>query len=240
MSSAYRAVLTVGSAACVTVGAGLLALAVTMSAQNRPLPADFGRLPVTASGASAATPAPAVTPPPTPASAASASTATTTTVGTTDRAPTARVTPAPPSAVAIPAIGVRAAVLAVHAVNGVLGVPGDPRELGWWADGAPAGAATGTVVLDGHVDSAVSGEGALFDLTRLQVGDAVLVTTTPGRTVRFVVTARRTYLKVDGLPPDLFRTDGPPGLVLITCGGPFDRSARSYLDNIVVFASPAA
>jgi hypothetical protein len=214
MSAASRAGLTVGAAACVTVGAGLLALAVTLSAHNRPLPDDFGRVPVV--------------------------TESTGTAATTTRPTTARVTSAPPSAVAIPAIGVRAPVVAVRAIHGVLGVPGDPRELGWWADGAAAGAARGTVVLDGHVDSAVSGEGALFDLTRLQVGDAVVVTTTPGQTVRFVVTARRRYLKAAGLPPDLFRTDGPPRLVLITCGGPFDRSARSYLDNIVVFASPAA
>lgn len=232
MSSGYRAALTFGAGACVTVGAGLLALAVTLSAQNRPLPADFGRLPaVTTSVRAAPTTPRAVSPPTTSASS---------TTVTTTRGPTAQVTPAPPSSVAIPAIGVRASVLPVHAVDGVLGVPEDPRELGWWADGATAGAATGTVVLDGHVDSAVSGEGALFDLTRLQIGDAVVVTTTPGQTVRFVVTARRRYLKVDGLPADLFRTDGPPRLVLITCGGPFDRSARSYLDNIVVFASPAA
>lgn len=211
MSSAYRAAITIGAAACVTVGAGLLALAVTLSAQNRPLPADFGPLPVVTPSGVAAT-----------------------------RVPAARVTSAPPSAVAIPAIGVKASVVAVHAVHGVLGVPGDPLELGWWADGAAAGAPTGTVVLDGHVDSAVSGEGALFDLTRLRVGDTVLVTTTKAQTARFVVTARRRYLKADGLPPDLFRADGPPRLVLITCGGPFDRSARSYLDNIVVFASPAA
>lgn len=219
MTSAYRAVLTLGSAACVTVGAGLLALAVTLSAQDRPPPADFGRLPATTPSATPSAPA------------------------GTARAGTARAmtrAPAPPSAVAIPAIGVRASVVAVHAVDGVLGVPDDPRELGWWADGAPVGAATGSTVIDGHVDSAVTGEGALFDLTRLQVGDAVLVTTTPGQTVRFVVTARRRYLKADGLPPDLFRTDGPPRLVVITCGGPFDRSARSYLDNIVVFASPTA
>jgi len=26
--------------------------------------------------------------------------------------------------------------------------------------------------------------------------------------------------------------------VLITCGGPFNAAARSYQDNIVVFASP--
>jgi hypothetical protein len=34
-------------------------------------------------------------------------------------------------------------------------------------------------------------------------------------------------------------TDGPE-LRLITCGGPFDSAARSYLDNIVVFATLAA
>jgi hypothetical protein len=28
-----------------------------------------------------------------------------------------------------------------------------------------------------------------------------------------------------------------PSLRLITCGGPFDRSVRSYEDNVVVYAS---
>jgi hypothetical protein len=37
----------------------------------------------------------------------------------------------------------------------------------------------------------------------------------------------------------LFVPDGPPGLVLITCGGSFDRGVRSYQDNIVVRAVPA-
>ena len=41
----------------------------------------------------------------------------------------------------------------------------------------------------------------------------------------------------DELPvEDIFRWDGEsPDLVLITCGGEFDRTARSYQDNIVVY-----
>lgn len=49
---------------------------------------------------------------------------------------------------------------------------------------------------------------------------------------------QRVYRKTDGLPADLFATAGAPRLVLITCGGTFDRAAASYLDNIVVFAAP--
>ena len=32
---------------------------------------------------------------------------------------------------------------------------------------------------------------------------------------------------------------GPPALVLITCGGDFDRSIRRYRSNVVVTAVPA-
>jgi hypothetical protein len=41
------------------------------------------------------------------------------------------------------------------------------------------------------------------------------------------------------LPPEVFAVGGPPRLVLITCGGAFDRRTRNYADNVVVFAEPA-
>lgn len=242
MKTVVRAVRVRGPVALVTLGAGLVVASAAVAAHDRPPPADFGRLPVVAAPSGSpstrtTTRAPAVTTAKTTARAPAVS-ATAPTAAPVMPTP-GRAAPAPPSTVAISALGVRASVLPVHALNGVLGVPADPRQLGWWADGAPVGAATGVVVIDGHVDSAVSGVGALFDLTGLQVGDSVLVTTTLGQTDRYVVTARRRYLKQDGLPPELFRTDGPAALELITCGGPFDRAARSYLDNIVVFAAPA-
>jgi hypothetical protein len=36
----------------------------------------------------------------------------------------------------------------------------------------------------------------------------------------------------------IFARDGAPQLVLITCGGTFDRTIRSYEDNVVVTAEP--
>ena len=52
------------------------------------------------------------------------------------------------------------------------------------------------------------------------------------------VTARRELGKA-ALPADLFATDGPPRLVLVTCGGRFDRTTRHYTDNVIVYAERA-
>jgi hypothetical protein len=64
----------------------------------------------------------------------------------------------------------------------------------------------------------------------------VLVDRSDGSTLSFTVTG------VDRYPKQTFPTDrvyGPtsePELRLITCGGTFDRSVRSYEDNVVVSA----
>ena len=131
-----------------------------------------------------------------------------------------------------------ATVDSVATVDGQLRVPADPRTVGWWAGGAQPGSRSGTVVLDGHVDSAGSGLGALFHVTALRAGDLVAVTTARSDQVTYRVTARRSYPKTAALPPDLFAASGPPRLVLITCGGQFDRHALSYRDNVVIFATP--
>jgi len=138
----------------------------------------------------------------------------------------------------LPALGVRADVKHVVTTDGVLAVPDNPADVGWWTGSAPAGSSTGSTVIDGHVDSARTGPGALFHLTDLVAGDPISVTTATGLVVHYRVTGRRVFDKHQGLPADLFVTTGPPRLVLITCGGPFDSAARSYLDNIVILASP--
>jgi hypothetical protein len=71
------------------------------------------------------------------------------------------------------------------------------------------------------------------------VGSEVSVTDQAGTVHRYVV-AERFQVDKDELPiEEIFVADGPPGLTLITCGGVFDRGARSYEDNIVVRAVPA-
>jgi len=144
----------------------------------------------------------------------------------------------PPTALAIPALRVQATVVPVDSSGEILGVPADPAQVGWWTGSAPPGAASGKAVIDGHIDSATTGPGAFYQLADLHIDDLLIITTTTGDRRNYAVTGRRTYLKANGLPPDLFATTGPPRLVLITCGGSFDRSTGSYSHNIVVFATP--
>ncbi|WP_111765761.1 class F sortase [Nakamurella deserti] len=153
------------------------------------------------------------------------------------------VTPAVPAAdrpveVRLDRLAVSAPIDEVFAVDGTLQVPEDPRRVGWWAASAWVGAAAGTTVLDGHVDSASAGVGFFVHLRDLVEGDLVTVTTASGRTVAYAVTARQTFPKSAPLPAALFDRSGPPTLVLVTCGGPFDRDRGSYEDNVAVTAVP--
>ena len=144
--------------------------------------------------------------------------------------------PAAPVTLVVPVIGVRAPVRPVDNLDGSLAVPDDPGQIGWWIGSALPGAVTGTVVLDGHVDS-IAGPGALFRLTDLRPGDTITVATASGRRVTYAVTGRRIFAKTTGLPTDIFSLDSRPRLAVITCSGAFDRATRSYRDNVVVFAS---
>ncbi len=143
----------------------------------------------------------------------------------------------PPTRLHAPAIGVDAPVVPVGVDGLALAVPDDPSVVGWWRDGARPGASTGTVVLAGHVDAWDTGPGALFHLARMRPGDAVSLRTAAGER-GYVVEAVRHYAKPE-LPAEVFADVGRPRLVLISCGGAFDRRLRSYTDNIVVYATPA-
>ena len=143
-----------------------------------------------------------------------------------------------PRQLVLPSLGVTADIVRVDSVAGVLQVPDDISTVGWWQNSVPAGSLTGTTVIDGHIDSAAAGEGALFHLANLGPGDHVQVRTATGRTLTYQVQARRVYVKADGLPAELFNQQGPARLVIISCGGPFDATIHSYEDNIAIYATP--
>ncbi len=142
-----------------------------------------------------------------------------------------------PVAVSIPALAVAGPLedLVADPVTGELAPPTDPARAGWYAAGVVPGD-QGPAVIGGHVDSR-SGPGVFFRLRTLHPGDLIEVTRSDGRTVRFSVIAVALY------PKDKFPTAavyGPtpgPELRLVTCGGAFDRTARSYDDNVVVDAA---
>jgi hypothetical protein len=122
--------------------------------------------------------------------------------------------------------------------DGSMVIPRDAARVGWYRYGAAPGSAEGAAVIAGHVDSSVQGQGALFRLREVAVGDLVEVDNGDGTTARFRVISRERIVKA-ALPTErLFTRVGPPLLVLITCGGPFDRALRSYQDNLVVLAEP--
>ena len=147
----------------------------------------------------------------------------------------AEVQAANPSRVRIPAIGVDAPIIPLGLRDdGRIEVPADFDVTGWWVDGPEPGE-TGPAVILGHVDSR-DGPAVFFDLPRLDPGDPILIDRQDGSTVTYLVE------RVEQHPKDAFPTEsvyGPtsePVLRLVTCGGVFDRTRRSYEDNIIVFA----
>lgn len=159
------------------------------------------------------------------------------------------VTGAAPATISVPAIGVDAAPIVSVGLepNGDMEIPEDVDLIGWYEPsasfpdfpGVVPGAPEGTAVLSGHVDSRSQGRGVFYDLRLLDVGDEIEIAHADGVVTRYVVTGRTSYGK-DEIPlGEIFVWDGPSRLALITCGGEFDRTARSYTDNIVVLAVPA-
>jgi hypothetical protein len=146
-----------------------------------------------------------------------------------------------PLAVLVPSIGVDAPIVPVGLLPGdVMEIPDDVAEIGWYdPDGlGVAPGLAGTAVLAGHVDSRSQGRGALYDLRRLAVGDPIEVVLEDGTRSRWRVTEVVRYPKATLPYHEVFTWSGPPRLALITCGGEFDRTERSYLDNIVAYAEP--
>jgi Sortase domain len=138
----------------------------------------------------------------------------------------------------IPAIGVDSAIVTIATDGaGALQPPASPDVVGWFAAG-PAPGDTGPALLAAHIDSRV-GPGVFFRLRDLRHGDRVTVVRADSSSITFLVTGRQETAK-SAFPTDLVYAPTPgPELRLVTCGGPFDHAARSYLDNVIVQALPA-
>ncbi|MFH8974860.1 class F sortase [Streptomyces sp. NPDC017890] len=120
--------------------------------------------------------------------------------------------------------------------NGQLQAPpsDDTNLVGWYAKGASPGE-KGTSIIAGHVDTKTSV--AVFAyLGRLDEGDVFHVERADGRRASFVVDGLETFDK-DDFPSERVYGDADRSEVrLITCAGDYDRKARDYTQNLVVFA----
>lgn len=153
-----------------------------------------------------------------------------------EEVPQARLRPAAPVRLVVPAIKLRAPVLPIEMnQQGVLYPPEDVSEVGWWQRSAKPGARKGQTVLTGHTVS--SGRGVMDDLGKLEPGDRVRVRT-PRGTTYYETTRVRDYTveEVAAQAQALFGQDRRKGrLVLVTCT---DWDGEVYRSNTIVFAKP--
>ncbi|MFI6228973.1 class F sortase [Micromonospora echinospora] len=144
-----------------------------------------------------------------------------------------------PTRIRIPKIGVDAPTVPLGLdKNQQIAVPplNQPGKTGWYKLG-PSPGEIGTAVVVGHVDSRAKGRAVFYRLGALKPGDTIEVPREDGKKARFVVDGVTRYPKKK-LPLDLVygHTDKAQ-LRVITCGGGYDKAAKAYKDNIVVFAT---
>jgi sortase (surface protein transpeptidase) len=142
-----------------------------------------------------------------------------------------------PVSISIDGIGVADAPVIDVGVeeNGDMEIPG-ARSVGWYRFNPTPGEA-GSAVLAAHIS--YNGTPGVFRyLADVEIGERVVVAFDDGSTTEFEIIELAQYDKEE-LPDDrVFAKDGDPVLTLITCGGDFNRSLRSYEDNVVAYAVP--
>ncbi|MFD8519863.1 class F sortase [Streptomyces capillispiralis] len=110
----------------------------------------------------------------------------------------------------------------------------DTNLVGWHAKGVSPGE-RGTSIIAGHVDTATS-PAVFARLGELEKGDRFRVLREDGSKATFVVDDTESFEK-DDFPDARVYADTPDAQVrLITCAGDYDRAARDYTENLVVFA----
>jgi hypothetical protein len=121
--------------------------------------------------------------------------------------------------------------------DGTVGVPplDDGAPVGWYRYLAAPGDA-GPAVLLGHVDT-YRGPAVFYRIHELRPGDAIHIQRADGRSVEFTVDSVRAYPKAQFPAQAVYGPSAEPVLRLVTCGGTFDRKRRTYLSNVVVYAS---
>lgn len=143
----------------------------------------------------------------------------------------------PPVRIGIPALGIHTRLIGLRKErSGALQVPEDAQQAGWYSQGFAPGD-DGPAVIVGHVDS-YRGPGIFHRLETMAEGELISIRRADGSLAVFQVQSVESYAKRDFPTERVYRGDGEPGLRLVTCGGEFDRGAGSYLNNVVVYASP--
>ncbi|MYS93024.1 MULTISPECIES: class F sortase [Streptomyces] len=144
-----------------------------------------------------------------------------------------------PQRVDIPGLGVQAPVVARGLdARGALDPPpyDQPGVVGWYAGGVAPGA-PGTALMVGHVDTDTR-PAVFYKVSAMRPGQTIRVFRADAKVAEFTVESVQVLTR-DGFDAHQAygpRESGRAELRLVTCGGSFDRTTRSYTANVVVSA----
>jgi LPXTG-site transpeptidase (sortase) family protein len=141
-----------------------------------------------------------------------------------------------PTKLFVPSLGIEAAVEPVgKKADGSMNTPKALANVAWYKLGQMPGE-PGNAVFAGHVNSALGLPGVFTNLSQMQVGHKVEVLGEDGDRLVYEV-ERVTEYYLDRAPlEEIFANSGPSRLVLITCEGDWDSTARTYDKRLVVVA----
>lgn len=140
-----------------------------------------------------------------------------------------------PTSLKIPAIDLEAQVQHLGmAENGEMAVPDNIEDVSWFSPGYQPGQ-NGRAVIAGHVDG-VDGPAIFWDLSKLQLGDEVVVQD-KDRTLTFKVHTMESVSLDLADVSQVFGYTSSPELVLITCSGTYDFDRGTREERLIVYAS---
>jgi len=138
-----------------------------------------------------------------------------------------------PESIEIPALDIGQDLTELAVIGTDLQVPDDYSDVGWWR-GGPTPGEKGAAVMAGHVDSP-TGPAVFYQLSGLRAGHEVKVRLEDGSRAVFEVRRVQSYERTKFPSAQVYRSQGRPGLNLLTCGGTFDTDAGQYSNNVVAF-----
>ncbi len=143
----------------------------------------------------------------------------------------------PPASLSVPDLGIDMPVDGYGlSADGQMALPVSPFRAGWYLYGSAPDSLQGATVVAAHVDSRSEGRGPFSRLRDAQAGMVITVTDTAGVVHTYRVTGIERIAKTDVPWDQVFSAVGEPRLVLVTCGGEWNRQAGSYRHNYVVTA----
>ncbi len=147
-----------------------------------------------------------------------------------------------PVLIKIPSMDIQVPLIPETDPSGSLIIPSNLNQWAWWTGGASPGSSVGAVLLAGHDDSAIYGNGPAKKLWGLKQGTLAYVYGPSGQSIAYSATSLTVLLKTSlaKYANDLYSPAGSPKLVIVTCGGTFNPSTGHWDSNVIATFSPVA